>query len=251
MKKWMFRVACLLAFAFSPAAFMAPPAQAVVATTKVTLTTSAWTDLGVGPILVSSAGRVVYAVSDTTPALVAEGFPIPAGDARTINTASHVWARSLDGISAFIYVSPILASGGGGGGTAGAITPDGSGLVVQKNGTQAQAFRVYNTYTDASNGEWGAFDWTTTPNTLTIAAQANGTGILRPVNLSGYTITFNTWNQPNALIIDQNGNLHAYGATWFHNAIQVGSGATAGANCSAGTVTLATLVVINGVITHC
>ena len=79
MKKWMFRVACLLAFVFSPAAFVAPPAQAQVVTTKYTLTASAWTDLGVGPVLVSPAGRIVFAVADTTPSLVAEGFSVLPG----------------------------------------------------------------------------------------------------------------------------------------------------------------------------
>ena len=120
MKKWLFRTACLLAFAFSPAAFVAPPAQAVVATTKYTLTASAWTDLGVGPVLVSTTGRVVFAVADTTPSLVSEGFAILPGASFTFNTASHVWARSVDGISPFVYASPILASGGSSGG--GAIT---------------------------------------------------------------------------------------------------------------------------------
>ena len=47
----------------------------------------------------------------------------------------------------------------------------------------ANAFRVYNTYTDASNGEWGAFDWQTTPNVLTIGTQNNGTGTARGVIL--------------------------------------------------------------------
>ena len=49
--------------------------------------------------------------------------------------------------------------------------------------TTATAFRVYNTYTDASNGEWGALDWQTTPNVLTIGTQANGTGRGGPFKL--------------------------------------------------------------------
>ena len=57
--------------------------------------------------------------------------------------------------------------------------------------TSPSALRVYNTRSNPSNGEWGALDWLTTPNTLTIGAQANGTGTLRPVNIVGSALTFN------------------------------------------------------------
>jgi hypothetical protein len=53
----------------------------------------------------------------------------------------------------------------------------------QRNGVNAQTERVYNTYTDASNGEWGTFDWTTTANVLTIGTQYNGTGASRSINI--------------------------------------------------------------------
>ena len=52
-------------------------------------------------------------------------------------------------------------------------------MTQQRNGVTAQAERVYNTYTDASNGEWGTFDFTTTANQLTIGTQKNGTGTTR------------------------------------------------------------------------
>ena len=57
--------------------------------------------------------------------------------------------------------------------------------------TTACAVRAYNTRTDANNGEWGALDWQTVAGTLTIGAQANGTGVLRPVNIVGSTVTVN------------------------------------------------------------
>jgi len=47
------------------------------------------------------------------------------------------------------------------------------------NGTNAQTYRVYNTFTDASNGEWGTFDWATAANVLTIGTANNGTGVAR------------------------------------------------------------------------
>jgi hypothetical protein len=49
----------------------------------------------------------------------------------------------------------------------------------------------YNTYTDASNYERGVFEWTTTSNTLTIGAEAAGTGTLRAVDFIGSAFDFN------------------------------------------------------------
>lgn len=78
--------------------------------------------------------------------------------------------------------------------------------------------RVYNTYTDDSNGEWGALDWYTTPNVLTIGTQYSGTGLARPMNLVASNLQIN---------------------------------GTVAVSCAAGTVSLTTLVVTNGIITHC
>jgi hypothetical protein len=60
-------------------------------------------------------------------------------------------------------------------------TPYGLSLV---NSTNAMTYRVYNTYTDASNWERGAFDWTTTSNFLSIGPQALGTGTLRSIKFT-------------------------------------------------------------------
>lgn len=70
-----------------------------------------------------------------------------------------------------------------------ALERDAANTLAQRNGVNAQAFRVYNTYTDASNYERGVFDWTTTANFLTIGTQAAGTGsncFLRLVGAGGY-----------------------------------------------------------------
>ena len=50
-----------------------------------------------------------------------------------------------------------------------------------RNSTSAQAFRIYNTYTDASNGEWGVFDWQSSANNLLIGTFKNGTGSNRAI----------------------------------------------------------------------
>ena len=56
---------------------------------------------------------------------------------------------------------------------------DNADILAQRNGTTSQAFRVYNTYTDASNYERGVFDWKTTANQLTIGTERAGTGSSR------------------------------------------------------------------------
>lgn len=61
---------------------------------------------------------------------------------------------------------------------------DAAGILAQRNSTNAQTLRVYNTYTDASNYERGVFDWTTTSNVLTIGTQAAGTGTARSIVLA-------------------------------------------------------------------
>lgn len=68
------------------------------------------------------------------------------------------------------------------------IFSDNTGIIVQRNSTTAQTLRVANTWTNASNYEYGVIDWTTTANTLTIGAQAAGTGTLRQVQLVGASI---------------------------------------------------------------
>lgn len=56
-------------------------------------------------------------------------------------------------------------------------------ILEQRNGTNAQAFRVFNTWTDASNNEFGAMRWNS--NVLEIGAFANGTGTVRAVTAVG------------------------------------------------------------------
>jgi len=65
----------------------------------------------------------------------------------------------------------------------------GTNLLENRNGTSAQTFRIYNTFTDASNYERGFFRWNT--NVLEIGAEAAGTGTNRTVRISTYdTIDF-------------------------------------------------------------
>ena len=76
------------------------------------------------------------------------------------------------------------------------ITTDGANILAQRFTTNAQTFRLYNTYTSTSLGEWLSVDWSTTANTATIATKANGAGVVRtlatgnPLVIStGYTVS--------------------------------------------------------------
>ena len=54
------------------------------------------------------------------------------------------------------------------------IRGEGSNTLAQRNGANAQTFRIYNTYTDASNYERGFMRWNS--NVLEIGAEGAGTG---------------------------------------------------------------------------
>jgi hypothetical protein len=54
---------------------------------------------------------------------------------------------------------------------------DDAGVIAQRNGTNAQEFRFYNTFTDASNYERGSVKWDT--NVFKLSTEAAGTGVSR------------------------------------------------------------------------
>ena len=62
------------------------------------------------------------------------------------------------------------------------LTRDAANTLAQRNSTNAQAFRLYNTYTDASNYERGFMQWSS--NVLQIGTEAAGTGTARPVEIN-------------------------------------------------------------------
>jgi hypothetical protein len=62
---------------------------------------------------------------------------------------------------------------------------DAANTLAQRNSTTGQCFRVYNTFTDASNYERGEMCWS--GNVLTIASAAAGTGTTRALNLNAPT----------------------------------------------------------------
>lgn len=67
---------------------------------------------------------------------------------------------------------------------------DAANILAQRKGTAAQTFRIYNTFTDASNYERGFFRWNT--NVLEIGAEAAGTGTQRQLRFPLGTATTST-----------------------------------------------------------
>lgn len=63
-------------------------------------------------------------------------------------------------------------------------------VMAQRNGTNAQIFRVYKTSASSNaNYERGVLDWQTSSNVFTVGTQAGGTGTLRELSLIGSSIT--------------------------------------------------------------
>ena len=63
------------------------------------------------------------------------------------------------------------------------LARDAAGILAQRNGINAQAFRVYNTYTDASSYERVAMGWSA--GTFVIGREFAGTGGARNINITG------------------------------------------------------------------
>jgi hypothetical protein len=63
------------------------------------------------------------------------------------------------------------------------IYRDAANVLAQRNSTTAQALRLYNTWTDASNGEWLQAAWS--GNLCTIKTAENGTGTHRDLAVVG------------------------------------------------------------------
>jgi hypothetical protein len=73
------------------------------------------------------------------------------------------------------------------------LARDAANTLAQRNGTNAQTFRIYNTFTDASNYERGFMRWSS--NVLQIGTEAAGTGVARDTHLSGASAQVTATNQ--------------------------------------------------------
>ena len=133
---------------------------------------------------VTADGTVVLANGAAgTPSLAfnassSTGFYWNAGASLPRMTAGGVDIAGWNNASFIFYKSIRFVDGGGDA----SVTTDGTNILAQRNGTNAQTFRVYNTYTDASNYERGELLWT--GNELWIDTRAAGTGTARAIKIS-------------------------------------------------------------------
>lgn len=144
------------------------------------------------------------------------------------------------GFSGSGYYMPQLAGIGwynanSGGGTIDlALLRDAANVLAQRNGTSAQQFAIYNTYTDASNYEVGQLRWS--GNSFIINTGMSGTGTARVLKFG--TGGTNRWN------VDASGNFVAE----TDNSYDIGqSGATRPRNVYvAGNVTVGSDILVAG-----
>jgi hypothetical protein len=102
------------------------------------------------------------------------------------------------------------------------LIADGTETLAQRNGVNAQAFRIYNTFTDASNYERGFVRWNA--NVLQIGAEAAGTGLLRTVQVG--SIADNRYFEAS---VGNHAALYSGGSRLTFNSYYLGVGVAAGA----------------------
>jgi hypothetical protein len=78
------------------------------------------------------------------------------------------------------------------------IHRDAADTLAQRRGVNAQAFRIYNTFTDASNYERVSFGWST--NIFTIGRESAGTGITRNIRIVGGNAVLGIGEAPSAAV---------------------------------------------------
>lgn len=60
--------------------------------------------------------------------------------------------------------------------------------LAQRNGTNANVFRIYNTYTDSVNYERAIFDWKQIANTCVLGTQSQGSGAARTLRITSASV---------------------------------------------------------------
>lgn len=99
------------------------------------------------------------------------------------NTNSPVMYMTLDAVQLTRDAPLGWASSGWSGSPDLAIRRDGADILAQRRATNAQAFRVYNTYLSTGVYERGTFDWVGSPGVLQIGTQHGGSGVPRGLQL--------------------------------------------------------------------
>lgn len=139
------------------------------------------------PALNFSAG--IKDVFVTLPASLAS--VIGGGATSIIGTAGQITASAPTGAVTLSLPNPLTPPGTLAMGsnpitfTDATLLRDGAAnILAQRNSTSAQIFRLYNTWTDASNGEWVELNWAAAANTPILRAAMNGSGVARVLTIA-------------------------------------------------------------------
>ena len=109
-------------------------------------------------------------------------FKVAKGGEFSFRSGSNFASISADGVGKILLNS--LTSAGArvvgdlqiGSNDVALVRDSAPGILAQRNGTNAQAFRVYNTYPGTTANEWFEIDWKTSANVAKIGTAHNGTG---------------------------------------------------------------------------
>ena len=148
---------------------------------------------GVSKIFINKTGQIVGSTNLTTPTIAASAASTNNG----FGFRGTVPAIAIGGSSLVEFTSGIrVGSGSGfswtssGGADAAAdttIARDAADTLAQRRTTNAQTFRIYNTFTDASNYERGKMEWAS--NVLRIGTEKAGTGTARALEFQTDGVT--------------------------------------------------------------
>ena len=94
------------------------------------------------------------------------------------------------------------------GGKSVALAADGGDTLAQRNGTSTQTFRLYKTYTDASNYERGGLTWNSIANALVLEPQKAGTGASREMWIRGVGGSYARFKTDNQIDVSGGGSVN-------------------------------------------
>jgi len=133
----------------------------VAGVSQARINSDGWLQLGASAVVAraTTGGGLRLGGSGVEVGIKAAGVTVPE------TAAYYAWANEAN--------NPVISL---------ALYRDAANTLAQRNSTNAQTFRVYNTYTDGSNYERHTHSWS--GNVLNIANEAAGTGTLRSIAFS-------------------------------------------------------------------
>jgi hypothetical protein len=117
--------------------------------------------------------------------LPSNDFILYAADNATRRIVYNATGLAINKSQGFVWSANTYPNDVGGPITAGVFVDD-ANILAQRNGTNAQTYRLYNTYTDANNYERGYLQWNS--NVLELGTEGLGTGTARPVRITAATL---------------------------------------------------------------